>query len=76
MGLGWPRFWVPATEIEGVSIGSVSGFIGAGLRPTGDAVQILIRPGSVLRIERRGRRALVVTLPDAAEACAAIRALR
>lgn len=69
--LGWPRVRVGLSEITSVSSGETSGlseFGGWGLRMAPGARGIILQDGDALRVERRDRPALVVTVDDADEA--------
>lgn len=64
---GWPRLRVPIGEVEGVHLETVepTSYGGWGLRWTPTATGVVIRRGPGIRIDRRGTRALVVTVDDA-----------
>lgn len=69
--LGWPSTRVPLHEITQVSSGelsAVSEFGGWGLRMAPGARGVILQDGPALRVDRRDKPALVVTVDDAAEA--------
>ncbi|PXA78372.1 hypothetical protein [Auritidibacter sp. NML100628] len=69
--LGWPSVHVGLSEITSVSSGETSGFSefgGWGLRMAPGARGIILQDGNSLRVERRDKPALVVTVDDADEA--------
>lgn len=69
--LGWPSVYVGLSEITSVSSGETSGlseFGGWGLRMAPGARGIILQDGNALRVERRDKPALVVTVDDADEA--------
>lgn len=69
--LGWPTVRVKLSEITSVSSGETSGlseFGGWGLRMAPGARGIILQDGDSLRVERRDKPALVVTVDDADEA--------
>lgn len=76
--LGWPRLRVPIEDVEDVTVEDVAplSYGGWGVRATPGATAVVIRRGTGLRVERRGRRALVVTVEDAATAAAVLLAHR
>lgn len=77
---GLPRIRIPYSDITGVSVVEVEAladFGGYGIRyGRGGVTGVVLRSGEALRIERRGRRTLVITVPDAATAAAAIETMR
>lgn len=71
--VGWPRFVVPAGEVERVAVVKVDGlgeFGGFGLRSTIGARGIIMRNGEALEVTRTGGRRLVITVDDADTAAA------
>lgn len=68
--LGWPRLRVPIEDVADVVVEDVApmSYGGWGLRQVPGATAVVVRRGEGLRIERRGGRAFVVTVDDAARA--------
>lgn len=66
--LGWPRLRVPIDQITDVRVEDVepTAYGGWGLRFVPGATAVVIRRGEAIRVERTGRRVLVVTVDDAA----------
>lgn len=69
-GIGLPRVHVPITDVEAVRVEDVvpSAYGGWGYRLVPGATALVVRRGPGVRVERRSRRALVVTVDGAAEA--------
>lgn len=66
--VGWPRFTVPAIDVESVAVVGVDGlgeFGGFGIRSAAGATGIIMRNGEALEVTRRGGRRLVITVDDA-----------
>lgn len=76
--LGLPRVHVPITDVEAVRVEKVVPYEygGWGYRVVPGARAIVVRKGPGLRIERRSRPALVVTVDGAAEAAGVLLAHR
>lgn len=76
--LGWPRLRVPIEQIADVVVEDVApmSYGGWGLRQVPGVTAVVVRRGEGLRIERRGGRAFVVTVDDAARAAGVLLAHR
>lgn len=76
--LGWPRLRVPIEDVADVVVEDVApmSYGGWGLRQVPGATAVVVRRGEGLRIERRGGRAFVVTVDDAARAAGVLLAHR
>ncbi|QIM16697.1 hypothetical protein G7067_10230 [Leucobacter insecticola] len=66
--LGWPRFHVPAADIERVAVAQISPFSefgGWGLRWVPGGFGLVMRTGEGIVVTRKGGRSFTVTIDDA-----------
>ena len=77
--LGVPRFHYPIEELTSASVAQINptrDFGGWGIRNAGGRrTGIVVRAGEAIELERRGGRALVVTVDDATQGAALVNAL-
>ncbi|GGH38300.1 DUF1648 domain-containing protein [Microbacterium album] len=76
--VGWPRVAVPREQIERVEVVQVDPmgeYGGWGWRFGGNGIGIVVRRGEGLRVHRRGRSAVTVTVDDADTAASLLRGI-